>query len=84
MNLKLVTYDGDLTQFLVEADTDDEAIGIAIKANENLDEVDEDALETIRDPSLYSCEYVDWYLLREIFERSDKNGEVEGAIVFGF
>ena len=33
MNLKLVTWDGDLTQFLVEADTDEEAIKKAIEAN---------------------------------------------------
>lgn len=84
MNLKLVVYDGDLTEFLVNADTDEEAIEIAIKANEALDEVDEDALETIRDPSVYACGDVDWDLLKEMFDRGDITGVFENTVVFGF
>ena len=88
MLLKLVTYEGDLTQFLVDAETDEKAIEIAIKANRALDEelkeIDEDAFEVLGDSSVYQCEDVDWKLIKVIFDRDDKNGEVEDTIVFGY
>ena len=85
MTLKLVTYEGDLTQFLVEAKTGEEAIKKAIKANEKLDvPIDDEALEVINDSSVYSYEDVDWFLLTEILKRDDMNGKFEDAVVFGF
>ena len=85
MTLKLVTYEGDLTQFLVEAKTGEEAIKKAIKANEKLDvSIDDEVLEVINDSSVYSCEDVDWFLLTEILRRDDMNGKFEDAVVFGF
>ena len=88
MTLKFVTYEGDLTQFLVDVETDKEAIEKAIEANKALDteleEIDEDIWKIICDSSAYSCEDVDWKLLKEIFRRDDMNGEIEDTIVFGY
>lgn len=63
MNLKMVTYELDDTQFLVDAETDEEAIQKAIHANCNthlLDEFDseEDEREA-KDDSNYTVECID-------------------------
>ncbi len=72
MNLKLVTWDGDLTQFLVEADTYDEAIKKAIKMNfEYCDPGDDcDGLSRLdmQDWRTYEVEEVDFKLLSVIFK----------------
>ena len=74
MTLKMVTWDGDLTQFLVEAETNDEAISKAIYANKECDRYlksnDPDDPD-ITDPTSYTVDDVDFDLLCEIVERSD-------------
>ena len=85
MNLKLVTWDGDLTQFLVEADTDEEAIKKAIEANFIFSdpEDDDDGLvrKDMQDKSWYEVEDVDFNLLSEIFRRTDHDTYGEGILV---
>ena len=71
MNLKMVTWDGDLTQFLVEAETDDEAISKAITANKEFDRFCGSDNPDINVPSLYIVDDVDFNLLCEIIERND-------------
>lgn len=62
MNLKMVTYELDLTQFLVDAETDKEAIQKAIHANCNshlLDEFDcEKDEKDARDSKNYTVESI--------------------------
>ena len=85
MNLKLVTWDGDLTQFLVEADTDEEAIKKVIEANFIFADPgdDDDGLvrEDMQDKSWYEVEDVDFNLLSEIFRRTDHDTYGEGILV---
>lgn len=71
MILKMVTYDGDLTQFLVEARTDDEAIAKAIYANKEIDRELGASDESVNDPAYYEVDDVDFKLLCEIIERED-------------
>lgn len=71
MNLKMVTWERDLTQFLVEADTDDEAISKAIYANKEFDRFCGSDNPDVNEPSLYIVDDVDFNLLCEIIERND-------------
>ena len=86
MNLKLVTWDGDFTQFLVEAETEDEAIEKSIKANWKYGDPGGDdcglVARDIDDPTTYTVEDVDFSLLSEIFRREDCYGRLKDAIVF--
>lgn len=82
MKLKLVTWDGDLTQFLVEADTNLEAIHKAIGANLQLGDCDEEIEEDVHDLTTYTVEDVDFGLLSEIFKRTDYIGTYGEAVVF--
>ena len=85
MNLKLVTWDGDLTQFLVEADTDEEAIKKVIEANfifaDPRDDDDGLVREDMQDKSWYEVEDVNFDLLSEIFRRTDHDTYGEGILV---
>jgi len=84
INLKLVTWDGDLTQFLVDAETKDEAIEKSIKANFEYGEPGDDSgiSDDMNDSATYTVEDVDFSLLSEIFRREDCYGRLEDAIVF--
>ncbi len=82
MNLKLVTWDGDLTQFLVEAETNLEAIRKAVEANLHIGDCDEEIEEDIHDLTTYTVEDVDFSLLGEIFQRTDYIGTYGEAVVF--
>ena len=89
LNLKLVTWEGDLTQFLVDVPTcllaDDakkRAIEKAIGANLQLGDCGEEIVEDIYDFTTYTVEDVDFTLLAEIFERNDIIGLYNEAIVF--
>lgn len=99
MNLVLVTFNIDDTQFLVDANTYNldcshecvkkEAIEIAIETNEELGgfSYDGDGMLTIeeaRDESNYSVESVDFKMLAELIKRDDCNGKVGRAIVFSW
>lgn len=81
MSLKLVTWEGDLTQFLVEANTKLEAIRKAVEANLQLGDC-EGSESSIHDLTTYSVEDVDFSLLGEIFKRTDCIGTYGEAIVF--
>ena len=80
MNLKLVTWEGDLTQFLVNAETDEEAIDLAIEANKEIDITFHD--KDMDDKSTYSVEDVDFMMLCELFKRNDMAGKYENTIAF--
>lgn len=82
MNLKLVTWDGDLTQFLVDANTNLEAIKKAVEANLKLGDCDDEIEADIHDLTTYEVEDVDFNLLGEIFRRTDWIGNYENAIIF--
>ena len=85
--LKMITWEGDLTQFLVEAEDNDAAIQKAIKANEDIwsdhggFDSDEAAADTY-DTSTYTVDDVDILLLNEIFGRKDYGGMYGDTIVF--
>ncbi len=81
MNLKLVTWEGDLTQFLVEAETNLEAIKKAVEANLQIGDC-EGFEENIHDLTTYTVEDVDFSLLSEIFARTDWIGTYGEAVVF--
>ena len=81
-NIKLVTWEGDLTQFLVEADTNLKAIRKAVEANLRLGDCDEEIEEDIHDLTTYTVEDVDFDLLNELFQRTDYIGKYGDAIVF--
>ncbi len=81
IKLKLVTWEGDLTQFLVDANTNVEAIRKAIEANLQIGDCDEES-EDINDIATYTVEDVDFSLLSEIFERTDYIGTYGEAVVF--
>ena len=85
MNLKLVTWDGDLTQFLVEADTDEEAIKKAIEANFIFADPGDDDDSLLRldmqDSRAYEVEDVNFNLLSEIFRRTDHGTYGKGILV---
>lgn len=71
MNLKLVTWECDLTQFLVEAETNDEAIRKAIEANKEYDRFCGSDIPEIDDATSYTVDDVNFDLLCEIIERED-------------
>ena len=84
LNLKLVTFEGDDTQFLVNANTSTQAIELANRANlEIIGEMDDDDYDLKHyKESWYTVEEVDWKLLLEIFNRTDCIGTTSYAIAF--
>lgn len=81
MNLILVTFETDLTQFLIDTELRDKAIDIAIESNKLLGDWDEIHNE-IEDRSLYTVENVDFALLNGLLIRNDCIGMFGNAIVF--
>ena len=82
MNLKLVTWEGDLTQFLVEAETNDEAIRKAVEANKSIMEVNDEIYECISECASYTVEDVTFDILEGLFNRTDCGGRYKNSIVF--
>lgn len=85
LNLKMIIYYGDLTQFIVDAKNYDEAIQKAIEANKSdlLGPYDEEFLEDIENPENYSIDTViDMDLLGEIMRRNDYIGNYNGTLIF--
>lgn len=83
MNLKFVTWDGDLTQFLVNAETDDKAIKLAMKANFEYEKYDDHMVEDMEDPSTYKVEDIDTMeYLFNIIQRNDWISINSDVIVF--
>ena len=90
--LKMVTWEIDLTQFLVLAETNDEAIQFAIEANKEVDKNytydpndrnDLKHLNDVKDPSTYTVEDMDAIrCLDNILRRNDCGGIYGNAIVF--
>ena len=84
MNLKLVTWECDelveLTQFLVEADTNLEAIHKAIGANLQMSDCEE-YKSYICNLAAYTVKDVDFNLLIEIFKDTEWVGIYGDAIV---
>lgn len=72
MDLRLVTFNGDQTQFLVNATRNQTAIELAIEANKKIGNFDEPEWNAeILDYSQYKVEDVDFNLLCEIIKRND-------------
>lgn len=81
MKLILVTFETDLTQFLVDTDNYADAIQEAMNANRACASID-GIEEEVGDISNYTCEDVDFNMLSEMFRRTDCGGRCENAIVF--
>lgn len=85
LNLKMVTYEGDLTQFLVDSTSNDEAIRLAIQANKSdiLGAYEEEFLEDMEDPTFYTVDDIDDInILGEIVRRDDYIGNYNGTLIF--
>jgi len=82
MNLWLVTYEGDLTQFLIEETEKDKVVSQAITSNLAYGNIDDELREDIKNPDNYTIEEVDYWLLDGLFKRNDYCGIYENAIVF--
>ena len=91
MNLKLVTWECDLTQFLVDADNGD-PVSLAIEGNRIFDEEnykydpkDEDDVIHIEDrnnPNTYEVWDIDFEDLGPILERNDYMGRYGTSHMF--
>lgn len=82
MNLWLVTYEGDLTQFLIEGTEKDRVIFQAITSNLSYGNIDDEIREDIMNPDNYTIEEVDYWLLDGLFKRNDYCGIYKNAMVF--
>lgn len=82
MKLWLVTYEGDLTQFLIEETSKDKVISQAIASNLAYGNIDDEIKEDIKNPDNYTIEEVDYWLLDGLFKRNDYCGIYENAMVF--
>lgn len=87
MNLLLVTFLYDYSEFLVDAQTDDEAIKYAMEANKSgvLGRVEDSEYEMgINDPTNYYVNFIvnDMNMLNEIIRRDDYAGIYNGVIIF--
>lgn len=82
MNLKFITFEPDYTQFIVNTETDANAIKQAIEANLTYDNYDEEFEKDIRDKSNYNVEDIDsMNFLADIINRNDLIGVYNGVIV---
>ena len=82
MTLWMVTYESDLTQFVVDAETGEKAIEKAIEANKELDiEFGTTEESDAENRKLYIADPVDFALLREIIRRKDYYGDVCDTVV---
>ena len=86
MNLWLIIFKLDLTQFVVDAKNIDEAINKAISINKSdhlgiWDEGEIDKSE-MEDHKCYEIEPVDMFLLGELMRRDDYWGNFDNVLVF--
>lgn len=86
LNLYLVTFIGDGTQFLTNAETEEQAITYANEANIHCGEIDDEdgCPYDLNNPKAewYEVEYVDWDLLQEILSRDDYMFTTGRAVVY--
>lgn len=83
MELKIVTFEIDNTQFLVNATrlTESEVIEYANDVNRELGQIEDYDFEEYLE-SDYEVEDVDWDMLKGIFRRTDRLFETADVIVF--
>ena len=86
LNLKMVTFDLDYSQFLVDAENIDEAIDLAIEANKSdllghWDPMGIPESEMNARENYFIDDVVDMNFLGEIFGREDYRGNYNGTIV---
>lgn len=85
MKLKLVTFDIDLTQFLIDSNSVDDVIAKAIEINGNeslLGGLDNDLRPDVLDRHNYTVDDVDMSLLCGMMLRQDCCGIFDNVIVF--
>lgn len=70
-NLYLVTWDLDLTQFLVEAESKEEAVREAVQTNIGLNDLTEEQEIDAQEIETYSVDEVDFQLLQGLIKRED-------------
>jgi hypothetical protein len=80
MKLWLVTWDLDLVQFLVDAETESEAIYKAIRANKKIESTEYDS--DMEATNTYSADLVDMELLCEIVKRNDVCAIIDNVICY--
>jgi len=70
--LKLVTFNGDQEQFLINTADNERAVKLAIEANKKIGTFDNPEWDMeVEDKSLYTVESVDFNMLYEIIKRND-------------
>lgn len=88
MDLVLVTFDIDLTQFLINVSDDVDPIEEAIRANIHLGELGNNpdlTLDEVKDKSNYTVSDVeDMFDLYQIIKRTDCSGKYGDVIIFSF
>lgn len=89
MNLKLVTFNLDYTQFLVDSNITSKAIDLAVEANQSelcgpLAQTSDYGLtiEETEDITNYTVEDVDMKMLGNICKRDDYVGNYNGVLIF--
>ena len=80
---KLVSWmEGDLSQFIVKADSDEEAIAVAMEAN-LAKKMDDEMTAQARDASTYLAEDIETLdMLGHLVNRDDYHGRVGNTLVF--
>ena len=83
MTLKLVTFESDLTQFLVEVDPNlctwkEDIIKEVIEANKSIGEIDDEMKVDIEDVTNYTVEDVDFKMLHRFITM----GMIGNVIIF--
>ena len=82
-NLKMVTWEGDLTQFLVDAETDSDAIDKSIMANIEIAKANGWETDGYSDRESYSVDDVGFDFLKDLYHFRDDYWCISGdAIVY--
>lgn len=83
LNLKMVTFDIDYTQFLVDAENHEKAIDLAMEANRKYGPYDDNLEVDIEDRTNYSIdEVVDMDFLGELMKKDNYLYNQNGVLVF--
>lgn len=87
MNLLLVTFNLDFTDFVINAKNEDDAIKKAIVVNKEkfLRDWDEEGIEeAMENHKNYSVEHVDMFMLNELMKRNDYYGYYKDILIYGW
>lgn len=80
--LYFITWEGDLTQFLVSAENKDKAIQYAIEANKEIGWDEDEDVKYIENIDSYEVEDVDFEILKNLAKRTDYMFSMEHVICY--